>query len=126
MVEAETRAVDQFAGVQADRAVPLSDQSVGGNAVQMDRRQERFEWRPALREQRRDETGQDIATAGGGQARIAAGIDEPATVGCRDHRAASLERHQRLVARGNFERRRESIRLDGCRVAASSLAASAG
>ena len=73
--------------------------------------------RPALCQQGGDEAGQHIAAAGGGESRIAAGIDLPAAVGRGDDRAAALERHPGAETPGNRAGAGDAVCLDGLRSA---------
>lgn len=64
--------------------------------------QQGFQCRPALRQERRQYSGEHIAGAGRGQAGVAGGVEKPATIGGGDDGAAALESDQRVVATGDF------------------------
>ena len=67
--------------------------------------------RPALGEQGDGEAAEYVAAAGGGQPRVAAGVDEPFTGGRGDDAAAALEDGRGAVAGGEFEGRGDPVRL---------------
>jgi hypothetical protein len=69
------------------------------------------ERRPALGQQGAADAGKDIAAAGRGQPRIAAGIDAPLAVGGGDHGAAALERDMGLEAPGQRQRGLDAVCL---------------
>jgi len=59
-----------------------------------------------------DHPGQHIASPGGGQARIAAGVDTRDSVGLSDHSARALQHHHGPKTLGQPLRLTQAVRLD--------------
>src|SRR3972149_10149418 len=88
-VEQVARLVDHFTRADAERPLALGGEVVGGSAMQPDRGRGRVACIGALREQGSDHAAEHVAHAGRGHAGIAAGIDQPGTVGDGDDAAVA-------------------------------------
>ena len=80
LIEARTRGIDQFAGGDTDRAGAGGNQCVGGGTMQMNAASQGLRRWPPLGDERRDDSGQNIAAAGTGEGRVAVGVDAQFTV----------------------------------------------